>query len=157
MRGFAYGMFTLGLRFDTLLGAIIAVADNLLIIAILTARLSGAPKLEYRLGIVLLLSIIPLGYLLVSSITAERSAMYILWIGLMLAYLLAELVLDYILQSQWRSARWMTIAYVILLFGATGGMVGAAAQAGRGWFLAAAATFFIMFALSFYQHAKTGM
>ena len=150
-------MLSYGLRFDTLLGAVIAVADNLLIIAILAARLSGAPKLEYRLGIVLLLSIIPLGYLLVSSITEGRGSMYIIWIGLMLAYLLAELILDYVLQSQWRSVRWMAIAYVMLLFGATGGMVGAAARAGRGWLIAAAATFFIMFALSFYQHAKTGM
>lgn len=69
------GMLSLGLRFDTLLGAIIAVADNLLIIAILIARLNGAAKLEYRLGLVLTLGIIPLAYLLVASITTGRGGM----------------------------------------------------------------------------------
>lgn len=74
----------------------------------------------------------------------------------MLAYLLVELLLDYVLAYPWRGVSWMTITYVILLFGATGGMVGAAARAGREWLLAAAASFIIMLFLAFYQHAKTG-
>jgi hypothetical protein len=146
-----------GGRFDTCLGAVIAVVDNLLIISLLLARVAGRAKLEYWLGAILLTSILPLGYLFLSSFRHERQVIYLIWIGLMLAYLLIELLLGYVLKYDFRSVRWMAIAYVILFFGATGGMIGVASRAGRLWMLAAVTTFIVMFFVAFYQHYKTGM
>lgn len=143
--------------FHTRLGAILAVVINLLIIGVLLARLAGRPKLEYWLGAILLVSIVPLGYLLIAALGRGESAIYLIWLGLMLAYLVVELLLDYVFQYDFRNVRWMVIAYVTLLFGATGGMIGVAARAGRGWMFAAVATFVAMFMTAFYQHFKTGM
>jgi hypothetical protein len=52
---------------SNLIGAVVAVGDNVLIITLLLARLAGQPRIEHWLGIVLIGSILPLGYLLVSA------------------------------------------------------------------------------------------
>lgn len=143
--------------FHSRLGAILAVAINILIIAVLMARLAGRPKLEYWLGAVLLVSVVPLGYLFITTLGRGEPVIYLIWLGLILAYLVIELLLDYVLQYDFRSVRWMAIAYMMVLFGATGGMIGVAARAGRGWMIAAAASFVVMSITTFYQHFKTGM
>jgi hypothetical protein len=74
----------------------------------------------------------------------------------MIAFQLVELLLDYILDIDFRSIRWMTIVYVTLFFGATGGMIGVASHAGRGWTAVTGTTFLVMAGLAFYQRAKTG-
>jgi hypothetical protein len=51
----------------------------------------------------------------------------------------------------------MTIAYVTLFFGATGGMIGVASHEGRGWTAVTGTTFLVMAGLAFYQRAKTGL
>lgn len=144
-------------HFNTLLGAIVAVADNLLIISLLLARLAGKPRVEYWLGVILILSIVPLLYLLISSSRTGQPLIYYTWLGLMIFFLCVELLLDYVLQVQFRTVRWMAITYVMLFFGATGGMIGVASRAGRGWMLGAVLTFLIMAAVAFYQRAKTGL
>ena len=50
----------------------------------------------------------------------------------------------------------MVVAYVTLFFGATGGMIGVAAHAGRAWMVSAIMLFLTMGSLAFYQRAKTG-
>jgi hypothetical protein len=49
------------------------------------------------------------------------------------------------------------IGYVVLFFAGIGGMLGVAANAGRGWNIAALALFLIMAVLTFVQRAVTGM
>jgi hypothetical protein len=51
----------------------------------------------------------------------------------------------------------MVISYVILFFAGTGGMLGVAANAGRGWAISAIILFLIMAALAFVQRTVTGM
>ena len=75
----------------------------------------------------------------------------------MILYLLGELLLDYILELPFRTVRWQAIAYVTLFFGATGGMLGVASLAGRGWSVTAIAIFLVMAALAFIQRSITGM
>ena len=140
-----------------LIGAITAVAYNVMIIALLAARLAQRPRLKYWLGAVAICSVIPLTFLLVVGRSANRPPIYFGWIGLMLFFQIVELMLDYILEFEFRSVRWMAITYVMLFFGATGGMIGVAAQAGKGWVIAAALTWLVMAALSFIQHAITGL
>ncbi len=145
------------IEFDNLVGGYIAVIDNLLIIALLTARLAGKPIIEHWLGLLLISSLLPLIYLLLQSPSHERVPIYYLWLSLMILFLVIELLLDYIWKIDFRQIRWMAISYVMLLCGATGGMIGVASMAGRGWTIASAVTFLTMIALAFYQRAKTGI
>jgi hypothetical protein len=75
----------------------------------------------------------------------------------MLAWLLAEALLDYILKVDFRNTRWIVISYVVLFFAGAGGMLGVAANAGREWSVAAILLFLIMTVLTFVQRAVTGM
>jgi hypothetical protein len=83
--------------------------------------------------------------------------LYYIQIGCMLAWLVAEALLDYLLRVDFRQVRWVVVGYVVLFFAGTGGMVGIATNAGRGWSLAAVALFLIMAILTFVQRAVTGM
>jgi len=140
-----------------LIGAMTAVVYNVLVIALLAARLAERPRLEYWLGAVAICSVIPLSYLLVVARAADRPPIYFVWIGLMIVFQVVELTLDYILGFEFRSVRWMAITYVMLFFGATGGMIGVAAQAGRGWVTVTVLTWFVMAALAFIQRSITGL
>jgi hypothetical protein len=83
--------------------------------------------------------------------------LYYLQIGLMLAWLVVELLLDYVLKINFRAVRWMVIGYVTLFFAGSGGMLGVASLAGRGWIIPAGILFLVMAALAFIQRAVTGM
>jgi hypothetical protein len=51
----------------------------------------------------------------------------------------------------------MVISYVVLFFAGTGGMLGVARNAGRGWSILGIILFLIMAILAFVQRAVTGM
>ena len=114
-------------------------------------------EFERRLGLLLLLTALPLGYLLVRAPGHQRPLLYYVQIGLMLAYLVASLVLDYVLKIEFRQVRWMVIVYVMLFFTGTGGMVDVASAAGSPWMASSVVLFLIMACLAFVQRAKTGM
>jgi hypothetical protein len=99
---------------------------------------------------------IPLVYLLVEAPQLERPALYYIQIGLMLAWLLVEALLDYILKFDFRKVQWMVISYVVLFFAGMGGMLGVAANAGRGWTIVVGILFLIMAVLAFVQRSVTG-
>ncbi len=75
----------------------------------------------------------------------------------MLAYLLVELLLDYVFKIEFRQVRWMVISYVTLFFAGTGGMIGIAGNAGGRWTILSVILFLIMTVLAFLQRAKTGL
>jgi len=140
-----------------LLGAILAITIYTIIILIFVFRLFKRSHIEYALGLILLLTIIPLFYLLIKAPFLERPPLYTIQIILMLVFLIIEALLDYILKINFREVRWMVITYVVLFFGATGGMIGVASHAGKGWTLASIILFLVMACLSFIQRAITGM
>lgn len=143
-------------RLDVL-GACVALLALVLVSAVFVARLCGRPQLEHWIGFGLLSCAIPLGYLLFKAPATGRAPLYYVQVGLMLLYLGAEALLDYIFHIDFREVRWLVISYVTLFFGATGGMIGVASLAGRAWTLSAVVLFLIMTALAFIQHARTGM
>jgi hypothetical protein len=140
-----------------LIGAILAITIYTIIILIFVSRLFKRSHIEYALGLILLLTIIPLFYLLIKAPFLERPPLYTIQIILMLVFLIIEALLDYILKINFREVRWMVITYVVLFFGATGGMIGVASHAGKGWTLASIILFLVMACLSFIQRAITGM
>jgi hypothetical protein len=139
------------------LGALLAYAIDVTVILIFIVRLMKRPALEHGLGLMLMIAAVPLVYLLAVASALRRPALYYLQIGLMLAFLLVEFLLDYVLKIEFRNTRWMTIAYVMIFFSGTGGMIGVASQAGRAWAAPAVVLFLVMTALAFIQRAVTGM
>lgn len=140
-----------------LLGAVTAILFFVSAILVFVFRLLGKAQWGHWLGYFEFLLAVPLIYLLVKAPQLERPWLYYVQIGCMLAWLLVEALSDYIFKLDFRSTRWMVISYVMLFFAAGGGMLGVAANAGRGWSIAAIVLFLVMAALTFIQRAVTGM
>jgi hypothetical protein len=138
------------------IGAILAQVIFILIILVFISRLIKKSHLEYGLGLILILTALPLIYLLATAPLLERRPLYYVQIILMLVFLIMEILLDYILKINFREVRWMVISYVVIFFAGTGGMIGVASHAGRGWTLSSIILFLIMASLSFIQRAITG-
>jgi hypothetical protein len=145
------------LKRTNLLGALVAVVFYSSAISIFIFRLLDKPQYEYWIGFIELLLALPLGYLLLTARKLKRPVLYYVQIGLMLVWLLVEFLLDYLLKIDFRNVGWMVIGYVVLFFAGTGGMLGVAANAGRGWKILAVILFLVMAALTFIQHEVTGM
>jgi len=140
-----------------LLGAVTAIAFFVSAILVFAFRLLGKPQYGHKIGYFEFLLAIPLIYLLIQAPQLERPALYYIQIGCMLAWLILEALLDYILKVDFRNTRWMVISYVVLFFAGTGGLLGVASNAGRGWSISAIILFLIMAVLTFVQRAITGM
>ncbi len=139
-----------------LLGAIVAVAFYLSAILVFAFRLAGKAQYGHWIGYFEFLLGIPLLYLLLTAPSLRRPVLYYVQIGCLLAWLAAEALLDYILHIDFRNIRWMVITYVVLFFAGSGGMLGVAANAGRGWAMLAIVLFLVMAVLTFVQRAVTG-
>jgi hypothetical protein len=144
-------------RTADLTGAITANVYMLLVIALFAARMTGRLELASCLGLASFLVVIPLVYLFVTGLRTNRRPIYFVWLGLMFLFALVELIIDHILELDFRSTQWAVILYVMFFFGATGGMIGLAAQAGRRWVTVTSLVFLVMAALAFIQRAMTGL
>ena len=140
-----------------LLGAVVAVAFFLSAILVFIFRLLGKPQVGHWIGYFEFLLAIPLIFLLLKAPQLERPALYYIQIACLLAWLIVEALLDYILKIDFRNVRWIVISYVVLFFAGSGGMLGVAGLAGRGWNITAIILFLIMAILTFVQRAVTGM
>ena len=140
-----------------LYGAILANVINISTISIFMARLLGRPEIGHWIGIVILFSIIPLFYLLYSATSLNRARIYYIWIGLMIAFITVEFLVDWYPKIEFRDNLLIVIPYVMLFFGATGGMIGMASLAGRKWMVVTITSFLIMAVLAFVQRQIIGM
>ena len=140
-----------------LLGAVVAHVIFLSSILTFVARLLGKVQLGQQVGYILLLMTFPLVYLLVKAPSLDRPALYYIQIGLMIAWIVMVFLLDYVYKVDFRQTRWVVISFVMLFFAGTGGMLGVASYAGRGWMISAVVLFLIMAVLAFVQRAVTGM
>jgi len=140
-----------------LYGAILANVINITTISIFIARLSGRPQIGHWIGILILLSIIPLSYLLYTAVSLKRPMIYYIWISLMIVFIVVEFLLDWMPKYEFRNNLLIVIPYVMLFFGATGGMIGVASLAGKNWAVITTISFLIMAVLAFVQRQVTGM
>jgi hypothetical protein len=143
-------------QISNVVGAVTAVLINVLLIALFVARLGQKPKIEYWLGVAIILGLLPLSYLFIMGILARRPLLFFIQVGLMLAYLVVELLADYVLKVEFRQVRRLVIPYATLFFAATGGMIGVASRAGKIWTIAAVLSFLAMTILSLVQRHITG-
>lgn len=139
-----------------LLGAIVAHIIYISSIITFVARMTRGVGPGHWIGTPVLLMAIPLVYLVIRAPEYERPPLYFVQIGAMLAWLTALLFLDYVFKVDFRQTQWMVIAYVMLYFAGIGGMIGLAAQAGKGWAISATVLFFVAGILAFVQRGVTG-
>jgi len=142
---------------SNLCGAILANVINVSTISIFIARLLGKPEIGHWIGIIVLLSIIPLFYLLCSAKSLNRARIYYVWVGLMIIFIIVEFLVDWFPKIDFRDNLLIVIPYVMLFFGATGGMIGVASLAGKKWAIITITSFLIMAVLAFVQRQVTGM
>ena len=140
-----------------LYGAILANVINISTISIFVARLLGRPEIGHWIGIIILFSIIPLFYLLYSATSLNRARIYYIWVGLMIAFIIVEFLVDWFPKIEFRNNLLIVIPYAMLFFGATGGMIGVASLAGKRWAIVTITSFLIMTVLAFVQRQVTGM
>ena len=143
-------------RFADLLGAIIANTYMLLIMVVFIARIFNWPEIGRWVGLVSSLIIVPLIYLFVVGLRTGQRKIYFVWLALMVLFALFELIVDQILRIDLRSTQWTVVPYVMFFFGATGGMIGVASQAGKAWAITTVIVFLIMAILAFVQRGITG-
>jgi hypothetical protein len=139
-----------------LLGAIVAHIIFISSIITFVARMKLGAGPGHWIGVPILLMAFPLVYLLIRAPSDERSPLYFIQIVAMLAWLTALFLLDYVFKIDFRRTQWMVIAYVMLYFAGIGGMIGLAAQAGKGWAISATVLFFVAGILAFVQRGVTG-
>jgi hypothetical protein len=140
-----------------ILGAILANVINLSTILVFIFRLLYKLEIAHWVGIITELSIFPLVYLLYTGRQFQRRRIYYLWIGLMIVFVIVEFLVDWYPKVDFRDNLSIVIPYVMLFFGATGGMIGVASLAGKRWTLVTVITFLTMFVLAFIQRGVTGM
>ena len=138
-----------------LTGSIIANFNNVILILIFTARIYNYPRVEYWLGILFILTIIPLIFILGNSFSMERALIYYIQLILMIIFIIVELLLDYILKINFRNNSEILIPYLILFYASFGGMIGVASRSGKGWTIITIISFLIMTAASLTMHFKT--
>lgn len=139
------------------LGASVAVTFFISAILVFTFRLVGMPQVGHWIGYLEFLLAVPLIYLLFSAPQLHRPTIYYIQIGCMLAWLIVEALLDYILKINFRNTNWMVISYVVLFFAGSGGLLGVAAHASRNWRITAIILFLVMAVLTFVQRVVTGL
>lgn len=137
----------------TFIGLTILVSSILIFIF----RLLGFSRIEHWIGMVFILTSLPIIFLLVKADEFHRPMIYYIQLGVMLTFILIELFLDYILKVDFRNTRWLVISYATLFFAATGGMIGIASLSGKSYSIISIILFFIMTFLAFFQRVKTGM
>ena len=140
-----------------LLGAIVAHVIFVSSIITFSSRIIFKLQPGHWVGIPILLMIFPLGYLLIMAPKFNRPFLYYVQIVIMLVCLIVLLLVDYVFKYNFRQTQWMVISFVVLYFAGIGGMIGIAAQAGRGWTISAVILFFIAAILAFVQRAVTGI
>jgi len=140
-----------------LLGAIVAHIIFISSIITFISRMIFKLRPGHWVGIPILLMAIPLVYLLIKAPANNRTFLYYVQLGSMLLWLVLLFLVDYVFKVDFRQTRWMVISYVMLYFAGAGGMIGIAAEAGRGWTTSAIILFLIAAVLAFVQRGVTGI
>lgn len=138
-----------------LLGSVIANTNNILLIFLFLARIYKYPKVEYWLGVVFLLSIVPLTYMLIKAVESKRAIIYFVQLSLMIGFIVVEFLLDYLLKLDFRQNQNYVIPFLILFYASLGGMIGIASHSGKQWTVITVITFLLMTIISLIMHFKT--
>ena len=114
------------LFFFDLLFVITAVLFNLLVVGIYIAQAHGREKLVRTFGSAMIFLIFPLDIVFASYLVNGRSIETLTALGVVFLYLMAELLLDFILKFDFRSKTIWHVAYILLFYAAAFSLISVA-------------------------------
>ncbi|MCU0342865.1 MAG: hypothetical protein MUF28_03475 [Ignavibacterium sp.] len=138
-----------------LVGSVIANINNIILIFLFLARIYKYPKVEYWLGVVFMLSTVPLTYMLIKAVESKRAILYFVQLSLMIGFIVVEFLLDYLLKLDFRQNQNYVIPFLIMFYSSLGGMIGIASHSGKQWAVITVITFLLMTTVSLIMHFKT--
>ena len=134
-----------------LIFGISAVAFNLLVAGVFIATRHEKMQTVRKLGVVMIALGIPFTAVLIHMLRIDGNANVVLALAVVLVYLLAELLLDFVFKYDFRSRFVTHFPYILLEYGAFIGLIYTAFDISAGWGWAVSITFWVaMVALIYY-------
>lgn len=133
---------------------IIANLMNLIMVAIFVSRVRGYPRLNV-VGVVWIIFIVLLTIATVLNIRGKREWWAILLPFLLVAFLILEVVLDYILKLEFRNTRLLG-PYLLMYYASILGMIGYAFRISKAHGFVTLITYFINQIATFYSYFNVG-
>jgi len=134
-----------------LIFGISAVAFNLLVAGVFIATRHEKMQTVRKLGVVMIALGIPFTVVLIHMLRIDSNANVALALAVVLVYLLAELLLDFVFKYDFRSRFVTHFPYILLEYGAFIGLIYTAFAISAGWGWAVSITFWVaMVALIYY-------
>lgn len=134
---------------------VIANVVNLLMVAIFLVRTRGKRQVERRLGWIQIALVVPLCVIVVFNFNAGREWWRVVLPLLLAAFLLVELLLDYILQLNFRETRLLG-PYLLLYYAALMGMIGYTFMTNTLYGVITLITYFLQLLASWYSYRQVG-
>ena len=134
---------------------LIANLINLVMVGIFLSRPLGYKRFEYYLGWVNILMVIPLIAAVVYNFAAGRDWWSFILPIFMIVFLFIELILDYILKSDFRKTR-LLWPYLGLFYFSQWMLIGYAFLVGNVYGFVTLATYFLSLFAAWYSYARVG-
>ena len=134
---------------------LIANLVNILLIGIFLSRPWGLKRLERILGLASIALALPVGLAVVINALGGREWWTAVLPSLLVAFLIVELILDYILRLPFRSSRLLG-PYLLLYYLSLMGMIGYAFLVSEAYGFITLATYFLNLLATWYSYSKVG-
>lgn len=145
----------LGYRIIDIAIFVIANLLNLLIIGIFLSRPKGLKRIEYGLGLIVVVMILPVGVAIVLNILGKRDWWTIVLPLILILFLVIELVFDYILKLNFRKTA-LLWPYLLLFYLALMAMIGYSFLIGKSYGFITLSTYFLTLLATWYSYSKVG-
>ena len=126
---------------------------NLLTTVILLARTKGMAELEYKLGLINVAMIVPVGAIIVLNYMNQREWWTTILPLFFLAFLVLELVFDYVLKLNFRQTQ-LLWPYLMLFYVSQFTMIGFSFLANKQYGYVTLVTYFILLLTTLYVRMK---
>jgi hypothetical protein len=128
---------------------------NILTAAIFLLRVKGMESAEFIVGILVVAMAMPVVTAIIYNAAEKREWWTIVLPALLLAFLIAELLLDYIFKLEFRTTS-LLLPYLLLFYLGTMGMIGYSFLIGRPFGYATLCTYFINLIAAWYSYSAAG-
>jgi hypothetical protein len=134
---------------------VIANLVNILLIGIFLSRPWGLKRLERILGLISIALALPVGLAVVMNALGGREWWTVVLPSLLVAFLIVELILDYILRLPFRNNR-LLWPYLLLYYLSLMGMIGYAFLVSEAYGFITLATYFLNLLATWYSYSRVG-
>jgi hypothetical protein len=124
---------------------------NVIMAILFVARISGLPRVEYVLGIVVMIMGFALGYIAFFNKKNKRNKWEVYLLIPIFLFFVVDLILDYILSFDFRSTA-IVGPYILLYYVGLWGLIGYNFRFDRKWGFVTLATYFLNMILSILIH-----